>query len=396
MIQRPTSIEQYQSDIFSALAQTGIRQLAPGGKARAFVDIVADKIGRLETAQFNNLGQTLLPFATGQNLDLLGEIYGVPRLGQQNSRVDTNEQNFLFYVRRGTFGDINGGQNIYIPADVSITTLASNGPVYLSDPVILYANNNRQFFSARSASPGSAGNVAASLLGRHNFTAYRDSAFGSLLVTNSYGIVGGRDQESDEAYRYRIYLKIRSQNGANEAALRFELLRLPGIQDVVFEAEAGKYNVYVYSISPVVSTSVLSSVQEVLNQKSAFPIYGVALAPDLVGVSLVTTIRLSTSISVADQNILVSQAQNAVERYVNNLQINEPLVLNEIADRIRNADSRIIDVGQPNRPLDEVLIWRSRNDGTRYSRFLLSNAIPAIGERIMVEDRVNAISLQVV
>jgi len=57
--------------------------LAPGGKARAFADIVGDRLGQSEQRQFQNLAQTLIPYATGDSLDLLGEIYGVPRLGRR-------------------------------------------------------------------------------------------------------------------------------------------------------------------------------------------------------------------------------------------------------------------------------------------------------------------------
>lgn len=65
---------------------------------------------------------------------------------------------------------------------------------------------------------------------RHNFTNYTDSRFGSLLVTDMYGIIGGRDEEDDESYRYRIHLKLRSISESNESALRFELLQVPGIE----------------------------------------------------------------------------------------------------------------------------------------------------------------------
>ena len=75
----------------------------------------------------------------------------------------------------------------------------------------------------------------------HNFSNYADSLFGSLLVTNDYGIVGGRDTEDDDSYRYRIHLKLVSQAGSNEAALRFALLQVPGIQDVVFDSKAGTF-----------------------------------------------------------------------------------------------------------------------------------------------------------
>ena len=60
--------------------QSGITQLAPGGKARAFADIVASQLGVIETNQFVNITATLLPFATGDSLDLIGQIFGVTRI----------------------------------------------------------------------------------------------------------------------------------------------------------------------------------------------------------------------------------------------------------------------------------------------------------------------------
>jgi hypothetical protein len=107
--------------------RNGLRQLAPGGKARAFADIVGDRLGQSEQRQFASLAQTLIPYATGDSLDLLGEIYGLARIGRSSVQADLSDQNFEFYVRRGTFGDINGGNDIEIPADIRITTGDPNG-----------------------------------------------------------------------------------------------------------------------------------------------------------------------------------------------------------------------------------------------------------------------------
>ena len=126
----------------------------------------------------------------------------------------------------------------------------------------LAAGDSQEFFSARSLLDGSAGNTPAGVFDRHNFTNYADSRFGTLLVTNSFGLVGGRETETDDDYRFRLNLKIQSSAGANEAALRFELLQIPGIQDLVFERQAGAFIVYVYGISPNVSPGLLENVQD--------------------------------------------------------------------------------------------------------------------------------------
>ena len=71
-----------------------------------------------------NLGLTLLYYATGGNLDLIGEIFGVARIGASTSAVSATDQNFRFYVRSGTFGDINSSNDIQIPDGVQIFTTA--------------------------------------------------------------------------------------------------------------------------------------------------------------------------------------------------------------------------------------------------------------------------------
>ena len=76
----PSAPPAYQLDILGALTQTGIQQTAAGGKARAFCDIVGDKIGEMETNEFLNLGQTLIHYASADNLNFIGEIFGVCRL----------------------------------------------------------------------------------------------------------------------------------------------------------------------------------------------------------------------------------------------------------------------------------------------------------------------------
>src|ERR1017187_4990036 len=126
-IQTPKTAALYQLDILAALTQTGIQQTAAGGKARAFCDIVGDKIGEMETNEFLNLGETLIHYAAGENLDFIGEIFGVYRLGAQVAKIAQGDQNFRFYAAGGKkFGDINSGSDIIVPAGTLILTAADS------------------------------------------------------------------------------------------------------------------------------------------------------------------------------------------------------------------------------------------------------------------------------
>lgn len=395
-IQTPKTSLRYAQEVLAALQATGITNTTPGGKARALADILADKMGELETRQFITATQNLLPYATGDALDAIADIYGEARISSQDASSNVADGNFEFFVQSGTFGDINAGSDIIIPAGTRIFTAADNGPIYTVDSqVTLPAAQSSVTFSASSLLIGSAGNVSSDTFNRHSFTNYAEVAFGTLLVTNNFGIIAGRDAEDDESLRYRLRLKLQSTGGAAEVDLRSSILQVPGIQDVVFKPLAGTYLVYVYGISPAVPPSLLSLVQTAINSRTAYPLTGTAVVPDLVGISLSTTLHLKSGLSTVDQAAVISAAGQAAADYINNLGVGQELVINRIADLIMNSDGRILDVGDPDKPIQEIFIWRSRLDATRYSRFLVNNYTPVIGERIVVESITNAINLTV-
>ena len=99
-------------------------------------------------------------------------------------------------------------------------------------------------------------------------------------------------------------------------------------------ARRGPLSFYVYGISPNVSPGLLQNVQDSLNDKAAYPLTGLAVAPDLVGISLSTTVEFKAGTSAEEKSLALSAAASAAEDYVNNLRVGETLVLNQIADRL--------------------------------------------------------------
>jgi uncharacterized phage protein gp47/JayE len=388
-IQQPQSSSVFQARNLAALQTTGITQTSPGGKARAFCDIVGDQQGLSEARKYGAIGQTLLPYATGDNLDFLGEIYDFPRLDAVTAASSLSDYNFNFYVLSGTFGQINNGNDIVVPAGTTISTNDPGGPVYTLDAAVtLPAGSSSVPFSATSVQDGAAGNAPAGNFTNCSFQGYTDFRFGSLLVTNNYSITAGRDAELDDDYRYRLSLKMQSTGGAAWSDIRLNLLTVPGIQDVQPAPQVGTYTVYIYAVSQVTSPSLLQACQTVLNSETAYPNVGTAIAPDLVGISLATTLTFVKSATSAEKQAAISASVTAVSNYINNLPIGATFVINEAASLILNADPNILDIGQPNQPLTNVYIWRDRADGTRYSRYLVADYTPQLGERLIVENTI--------
>lgn len=111
----------------------------------------------------------------------------------------------------------------------------------------------------------------------------------------------------------------------------------------MFTSQAGSFYVYLYAVSPVVPPSLLQLANQTLTP--AFPIQGTALSPDLVGISLSTTLSFTAGVSPADQPGIIATATSAASTYINNLPIGQPLIINQLAAVILGADSRISDIG---------------------------------------------------
>ena len=109
----------------------------------------------------------------------------------------------------------------------------------------------------------------------------------------------------------------------------------------MFDRRAGTFICYVYGITPVASASLLSTVQDTIDQNVAFPLTGDAVNPDLVGITLATTISMVAGSSQTDQDTAVGQASAAAQAYLNNLNVGDPLIINDISAAIRNASTKI-------------------------------------------------------
>lgn len=67
------------------------------------------------------------------------------------------------------------------------------------------------------------------------------------------------------------------------------------------------------------SAALLINVQDTLNSSIAYPMTALAITPDLVGITLATTITCVSAASQTDQQTAVRLATQAASDYINNL-----------------------------------------------------------------------------
>jgi len=86
---------------------------------------------------------------------------------------------------------------------------------------------------------------------------------------------------------------------------------------------------------------------------------------------LSTTVEFKAGTSAEEKSLALSAAASAAEDYINNLRVVETLVLNQIADRLLNADPKILEAGDKGWFLSSNLIvkipWSSGPQNIRLS-----------------------------
>jgi uncharacterized phage protein gp47/JayE len=377
--------------LFNIANETNIRRSSPGSKTRAIAEALSSKLGQMYQVFDTNIALAFIDGATGQYLDFLGNILGLTRLGETAANSLSTEQNVRFYTQLGTFGSINSGQAINIPAG----TIVSTGPngtgiqYQVPYPVILPANLSVYYVGVQALGTGSTNNVGAGQLIYNNINTYTQSVQKTLLVTNDGEITSGQDAETDVNFRYRIANQVVSAESANLTSIRLAVLIVPGVADTVlipFNKGIGTIDILLKATTPSVPAGLIGAVQDQISNVVAAGIVANVKGPYETGFSLVGTLTTTTVLSPSDQSNLITTVTNNVINYVNNLDIAQPLILEQLEQVVLSSSSQIKNVGTFNQPFDQLYIYQqTKLQDNKIRSTLLKDYTPAADEKVLVE-----------
>lgn len=378
-------------------SKSNITHVHPGSRARAIVEAIGLVVGNIGQDIAQGTIETLLSEATGATLDFIAQSFGLQRLPAAPARVEAADQNMKYYLAAGTFGDINNGNDITVPAGTQIRAESQDFTMYFvqREPVVLPAASSEVYFAADQTGvvSGPANRVGPNVLSRHNFTGYQDSAFDSLLVTNTKGLAG-RPRESDDNLRFRIRNFMTSRAGANAIAVRLAALQVPGVSDVRIlsgRAGIGTFDVVVFGTVPAVSDTVISEVTQAVKQVAAVGTTPIVVASRLVGISFSAELKFRDDTPTGEKNGIITAAREAARDYINDLQPGQEFVINRLLAAITSVSDKIVDIGTPNRPFSELLIWKQTAPASsRFSRRLETNYRVRVDEDLVPEPYITA------
>lgn len=298
-----TLLKNFRQDL---TARTNINNFDRDSKTRAMIDSFTNESLDLRNQWVDAFYAQQAGSAQGADLEEIGRSRGVDKIGVSFAFTTLAEGNLAFYVESGTFGDINGGSPIALPAGTIIRSTPNNnefGSVveYKTEAdYTLAAASGIAFIGAKAVASGTDSNVGSNVLTEHSFDGYTDAGSMTLKVMNLYPILNAGNVETDSQYRFRIARRYPSLLQSNNAKIQLASLAVPGVQDLkVIPGYFGIGTVGVIVLGPENQSSqlLISSVQNRLRQSHVPGLSAIATPAIQVNIDLVLNIELSKSLT---------------------------------------------------------------------------------------------------
>jgi uncharacterized phage protein gp47/JayE len=322
----------------------GISAVSPGSIARAFAEAIHAEIGDLYNSLKFSVEQSNLSTASGNNLDMIGTLYNVPRRTVSSELVPERVTgNIEFYLDKTYNISVTIPRGTIIRND--ITSFNSNQYSYeLTGDVVILAGSTRAYGSVKASFADPNITAPRNTLVVHNYVAPPGVV---VFCNNPKEVYSSLNAESDDNYRRRIISAIRGSSTGTAESIRFAALSVKGVRDAkIREASYGVGSCDIIVV-PESTSSVATMSQLVYDKIKAIKPVGINLnlriaTRKLVDVTASITLKESTSALLASG--VENQARIFLNRYLNSLSIGDSISISEIERQMKMASDLIVSV----------------------------------------------------
>lgn len=330
--------------------RAGITQFSADSAARSLIDPLAQALVEDRQDSRRALLDLQLSHAEDEALDAIGEAVGVPRLSPTPAIVWSYERSLVFYVNSGTFGDLNGGADIVVPADTIVGTVPdeqgrSRVQYRLFSPLTLPADASTAYATAQAVTLGASHNVDRGALTYMEFADYASGT--GLKINNLYPIITGRNRESASQYRYRISQRFNSLQTQNTIHLQMRGIEVPGVVEIrVIPGHYGIGTCGVVVLGPdgVSTQDLVRSVQSRIHVLSIPGLRVVATPGIQVLFDLSLAVKVRAALPEQDQERLRQGIRQSVHSYFREEGLGGSIDLERVRERILEQNRMILQV----------------------------------------------------
>lgn len=322
----------------------GISAVSPGSIARAFAEAIHAEIGDLYNALKFSVEQSNLSTASGNNLDMIGALYNVPRRTVSSDLVPERVTgNIEFYLDKPYTITVTIPKGTIVRND--ITSFNSNQYSYeLTGDVVIAPGSTKAYGSVRATFADPNITAPRNTLVVHNYIAPPGVV---VACNNPKEVYSSLNAESDDNYRRRIISAVRGSSSGTAESIRFAALSVKGVRDAkIREASYGVGSCDVIVV-PESTSSIPTMSQVVYDRIRAIKPVGINLnlriaTRKLVDVTASITLKEGTTSTLASG--VENQARIFLNRYLNSLSIGDSLSISEIERQMKMASDLIVSV----------------------------------------------------
>lgn len=172
------------------------------------------------------------------------------------------------------------------------------------------------------------------------------------------------DFESDDNLKLRANNSVYRHAGGNIIAIEEVARSISGVAKVDYRPYGhgtGSFILFVYPQAHENQYRLLERVKEALSEVVSEGIYYEVRVPEELAVNLTLLTQFKEDTTPSERNILRSQMERSLRRYLNNLEMNDILYINEIVSTAMSTSEKVLDVqiieyqvGGVNRPLSNT------------------------------------------
>lgn len=322
---------------------TSVTAIGAGSIARAFVEGITSEIADLYDILDFNMAQSVISSASGSSLDLLGQLYNVPRKSVGDLiQTDRSLGAFYFYL------DTPYSSPITIPAGTRVFTANDNFVAqqlsYVTvDDVLIPQGRMKSYATIRPQFNNSIFTAGANTITQHDFIS---PVGGSVKCTNPKPIVAQPALEDDNNYRLRIVKNIRVTSAGTADAIRFAALGVGGVRDIkVYDSSLGlgTFQVVLIPENKDVNSVVADNVRSAIQKVRPIGVNYFIDQPNYIGVDIMAQIFLP-SVSLETAELSRRRATVSIMRYLNTLLPGDTLVYNKMLQYVFDSSDQIKDI----------------------------------------------------
>lgn len=155
------------------------------------------------------------------------------------------------------------------------------------------------------------------------------------------------ENESDESLKLRTSTSVQTHAKGNKQAIEQAILSVPGVASMDYRTYGlgtGSFVVYIYPMAGYNQLRVLDEVEAVLEDVVSDGIYYEVKQPKELRVDLSLVVQFSPRVTQIEKQMMRDKVRAEIQNYINRLNRNDVLYINEIIQRSMNVSEDILDI----------------------------------------------------